>query len=329
MGQRANIIVVEQGRRDTYYTHWRANSLPCDLFWGPIYSTAFARAQRPVPGGELFDDVWAEGGAVIDLDNQILLLFGGEDLLYEVPLRRLFLRLLKNGWPGWDVRWAYEGVCDIADYLGLPRAAVLSRERPVNPKPRRFTVDETLRLIGTVASVKFSRGQLGLFPTRSGLEYNLSPGPGIIEMNRIGGVADYKAVDRVPMSGGFHIDETRQTVDFWTTSVAPNIVPRVVEWWPGWNVIWHQDRFEFQIERTDRRFDVSVPADEALLARIREILLREEKEDAVEGFLQVTRTLAKEGMKITDVNPHALRDARLTLPLELRAQMVEAAIAGL
>ena len=28
-------------------------------------------------------------------------------------------------WPGWEIRWAAEGLADIADYLGYPREKVL------------------------------------------------------------------------------------------------------------------------------------------------------------------------------------------------------------
>ena len=92
MGHRANLIVVRAGGYDLYYSHWAANTLPRDLFWGPAHALAFARAQRPAD--DWLDDVWAEGGAVIDPGARVLRLFGGEDLASDVPLRRLYLRLL-------------------------------------------------------------------------------------------------------------------------------------------------------------------------------------------------------------------------------------------
>ena len=59
MGQRANLILVERGRPVVYYTHWRANTLPRDLFWGPRYALPFFRSQRLIEDGTLLDEVWA------------------------------------------------------------------------------------------------------------------------------------------------------------------------------------------------------------------------------------------------------------------------------
>jgi hypothetical protein len=42
MGQGANLVILEHGwegpERHLYYTHWRANTLGCDLFWGPEHA---------------------------------------------------------------------------------------------------------------------------------------------------------------------------------------------------------------------------------------------------------------------------------------------------
>ena len=86
MGQRANLILVEKGKYQLFYSHWCANTLPRDLFWGPDHAQAFIRIQRPVGDSGWLDDVWAEGGAILDIDRKCLLLYGGEDILYDVPL---------------------------------------------------------------------------------------------------------------------------------------------------------------------------------------------------------------------------------------------------
>ena len=35
MGQLANLFLIGDGRIEIYYTHWCADTLPYDLFWGP------------------------------------------------------------------------------------------------------------------------------------------------------------------------------------------------------------------------------------------------------------------------------------------------------
>lgn len=66
MGQRANLIIVEYGKYELFYSHWAANTLTRDLFWSPEFATAFVQMQRQVDESGWLDDVWAEGGAVID-----------------------------------------------------------------------------------------------------------------------------------------------------------------------------------------------------------------------------------------------------------------------
>jgi len=92
MGQRANLIIVSNGSAEIYYTHHRATTLDKDLFWGPDYVKGFIRAQQPVLDRSLLDEIWAEGGAVMDLDKRHLLWFGVEFLTGRVPLRRLHAR---------------------------------------------------------------------------------------------------------------------------------------------------------------------------------------------------------------------------------------------
>jgi hypothetical protein len=54
-----------------FYSHWCANTLPRDLFWGPNHAAAFIRIQRAVDEDTgWLDEVWAEGGALLDFDRK-------------------------------------------------------------------------------------------------------------------------------------------------------------------------------------------------------------------------------------------------------------------
>ena len=88
--------------------------------------------QRKVDDSGWLDDVWAEGGAVIDWDNKVFLLFGGEELLWDVPLRRIYLQLVGYVWQDWTIRWAYEGIADIAEYVHYPRSQVIREYQEEN-----------------------------------------------------------------------------------------------------------------------------------------------------------------------------------------------------
>ena len=91
MGDRAQLVVLKNGRYDIYYDHWGSVRLPGYLFWGP--KTALDYFKRNERIEEWLDDIWAEGAALLDLDRQNLLFFGGEDLDDNVRLREEFLRV--------------------------------------------------------------------------------------------------------------------------------------------------------------------------------------------------------------------------------------------
>ena len=42
---------------------------------------------------------------VVDQDTRQLLLFGGEDIRFDVPLRRVYIELLGKVWKDWRVQW--------------------------------------------------------------------------------------------------------------------------------------------------------------------------------------------------------------------------------
>jgi hypothetical protein len=120
MGQRANRLLVSNSTYRLFYCHWCANTLDRDLFWGPEHAVAFTLQQQAVGEGGWLDDKWAEGGAVIDTDRRFPLFYGGEDILYHLPLRWVYLDLLRRVWKGWEIRWAHNGIFDIAAYVCVP-----------------------------------------------------------------------------------------------------------------------------------------------------------------------------------------------------------------
>lgn len=129
MGQRANLVIVRRGDWRLYYDHWCANRLDIELFWGPRLAAELIEQRAPLDDRQgWLDEVWCEGAAVLDEDRQVLLWFGGEDVLYDIPLRRAFLELMRCQWPGWEVRWG-PGTSS--------RSAPTSGSRPTSSWPRR------------------------------------------------------------------------------------------------------------------------------------------------------------------------------------------------
>ncbi len=330
MGQRANLILVEGREYRLFYSHWCANTLASDLFWGPEHAVDFIRIQRVLENSDWLDNVWAEGGAVVDLDRKHLLLFGGDDVGYNVPLRRIYLKLLAQVWTGWTVRWAHEGIADLADYVGYPRDLVLAKGKEdsadgtlIHPEQKDWT--------DLVASVRFGDGSLRLYPLAGGLPSYLTSGSKLVE--------SFRASDGLPRlalaewttefpSGGFHIDISERRLEFWTASDAADLGNRAARAWPGWQTQWHHDHYETHLERTGACLSFPLPARDSLLSSCREMLLQESSTSGVATIKELTdreRALGKD----VQVNSWALRDDRLELSKERRSSILNDAMSHL
>src|ERR1041385_5492181 len=104
MGQRANLILVDGTGYHLYYCHWCASELPQAVFWGPQFTIPDVLQQRAVgKDNGWLDDVWAEGGMLLDTVRHILLVYGGYDIPADPPLLRLYLELMRETWADWEV----------------------------------------------------------------------------------------------------------------------------------------------------------------------------------------------------------------------------------
>ncbi|MCA9184371.1 MAG: hypothetical protein R3E01_25650 [Pirellulaceae bacterium] len=329
MGQRANLILVADRQYELYYSHWCANTLPRDLFWGPDHATKFVQIQRSVDESGWLDNIWAEGGAVVDRDNKVLMLFGGEDVLYDVPLRRVYLQMLQRVWGQWTVRWAHQGIADLADYVAYPRYLVCSEwhddvpdeASPLAPPERK----DGTNVVGTV---RLADGTVRVFPLAGSVASYLFAGPDIVAHCPEAEAVDCERInewcgDSFPL-GGFHIDMAAKSLDYWTAFYAPEPVGAAMMW-PGWQVTWHRDRYESQVLATDGRLAFPFSSTETLQQRVSEMLLRESRLGGVAAIRQFTNDELAKGSKVT-VNPWALRNDDLPLDRTARERIVAFAL---
>lgn len=330
MGQRASLAVLTERGTELYYTHWRANTLERDLFWGPAHATAFIRRQRSeADGAEILDDVWAEGGAVVDHTRQVLLWYGGEDTRWNVLLRRVHQALMSRLWPGWAIEWAPEGIADIADALGISRDAVLTRERnPAHDPQVGFESSGNPDWSRTVLS-SLRNGELQLWTTCQDVDEVLSIGlPLLGSLAEVRGSAtlDWTKISEDTPTGGLHVDWDRRELSFWHAADLAGIRPHVHAWFPGWRVVWWRDRFEAQTAAAQGRLVLPTPESEidSLLASLREILLAEDRDYS--GL--IPSVLVKIGQPPQKINAFALRDDPLPLSPEERRRLLDEAMAG-
>ena len=326
MGQRANLIIVQYGEYELFYSHWAANTLTGDLFWSPELATAFIRMQQQVDKETgWLDDIWAEGGAVVDWDNKVFLLFGGEDILWDVPLRRLYLKLLEYIWQGWTIKWAYEGIADLADYVNYPRSKVLSKyddddEYDLSPPADKSEID-------IVGSVVLNDRSLKLFPIADDIHLLIESGAKLVnkieqqKYNALNSLYLQHWTENFP-KGGFHLDLSSRTLEFWIALDAPNIENRVRKNWAGWHTICHWDCFEFQLEKTRGNLEFPTPDDRTLRKNLEQILLKEKSRSSVDRLLQLSERERLKGNK-AQISPWALRDDRIELNLARRREILD------
>lgn len=304
MGHRAN-LVYKQGGYQLFYSHWAAITLPRDLFWGPERARDFILRQREVDGW--LDDRWAEGGALLDEDERVLLLWGGEDEGYEVPLRRRLLACMQVLWEGWSIRWAHRGIVDQAAHLGLPASTVLSPARPLFPATVWDEDDSSLVSLN------------GHYRRDANYVSDLlAAGPQFFE-SWPGGCPQIEFSE--PPMGGLDVLQDERRVYFWQGQPIARLAD-YEEVWPGWELIWEEDRLEAQLARAGGI--VRLPPDDTS-ERLRSMLLREPGSSPSDLVGRILLQACQDGQEVS-INPLALDDRRQELSLEERRALLEKAL---
>ena len=330
MGHRANLIIADERSYKLFYCHWCAISLAKDLFWGLDYAIEFIYNQERVDESGWLDDAFAEGGVVIDIYNKVLLFFEGDYLIYEISLKRLYLKLLAEVWQDWEVRWAYEGIAEIADYVGYPRSNLVNDwiENFDN-----FTLQlppEEISGMITVGSVVREDGQISLYSLEENVIFYLESGSRLIEAvqneQALKQLFLDELIDEFP-SEGFHLDFQTKILGFWTGDVLAKqeTESEISNYWQGWQVEWWRDCYELQLEKTKGLLRFSILSRESLEDKIKEILLSDSSFNPIDTLLNLKIT---KGEKYT-INPSTLKYAPLNLPDDIRRQILNDAFAKL
>lgn len=324
MGQRANLIIIDDGEYTLHYDHWCANRLDEILFWGVGYALDFFSSQEETGEDGWLDDIWAEGGAVLDMDKKHLLWWGGEDILYELPLRRAYLKLQQKIWNGWTIEWAHRGIVDLAEYVGYSKENVLSDRDKLSDAVKVYLAEQFPRA-ETLGSLKTTEGSVLLFPLLAWTENYLFNGVDLVsKCQSVKGLekvvwVDWRESGGFPQ-GGFHLDETNKTLEFWSVRVCPNIVEELKKIWDDWDIVWHRDNYEFQIEKLGDRI-VLPESDEAdLIRRLRQSLLREDGKSGLESALDVNETLRNAGESV-QINPWLFKSHHVGQPLASKLEI--------
>lgn len=328
MGHRANLILVDTTGYHLHYCHWCSNQITRDVFWGAEFTIPYILQQRLVNHEDgWLDDVWAEGGVLVDTARRVVLLYGGEDIQYFIPLRRLYLELMAETWSGWEIRWAHEGILEMADYVGVARNRVTAR-REVDDRVRELTPPDKPEYTITIGSAVLEDGALRLYALGGDLDWYLNRGPALSEMARANPGIDSLPLDEwqceFPQSG-FHLDTGKQQVAFWASN-DQSLVERVRPLWTGWDMVWLKDGYEYQTGLAGDRLRLPLKTTQDLLSDLEHILMIEGGSGlrTLRDFLQDRQTQGEQ----VEVNPYALRDDPQKVPLTNKRQILDAAIAA-
>jgi hypothetical protein len=200
MGSRAEIVVIDQGTQQKYYTHWGAQSLHLDLLPGAQAALRFATAQRQVENW-VYD---LEAAAVLDLDGRMLLWYSDE--CKERAIRSAVFETMRISWPDWIVHWAEFRERDLIDYCAgrWPQCIV------------------------TVVGGDKAR----LYTPAVDLATLLEQGPALVET--IAGWEEANRLSTMP-EHGLQLDPAQKSGAMWTVGGSSSAVEAIAEQWPGWS----------------------------------------------------------------------------------------------
>ncbi len=332
MGHRANLVIVNDASSyELYYCHWCANHIPHDVFWGPQYALSYIGQQQTVSENHWLDEIWAEGGVLVDLTRQNLLLYGGESLMFDIPLRRLYLELLSIVWDGWAIIWAHDGIGEIAEDVGLDRRDFFKRDDEFYTDPLSLNPPREKKYTSIVGSVVFEDQSLRLFPL-NGLRVSEYLGYGcdyLVEAARSNPGVDHLSLHEWLESaefplGGFHVDVGQKRLTFWSAD-DPGVEDLIIELYRGWDLIWLHDGYEAQIALTRGKLMFPSPSTDALLKNLESILMSDYS-GGLDSFLRLIDEKSKAGHDI-QINPNALREDPQKIAADLKRQIFDQAVA--
>ncbi|OKI63420.1 hypothetical protein [Micromonospora sp. CB01531] len=241
MGSRVNYVVVRDGRCERYAQGGGAGyGLDYHFAVGPDIALRWLAQLDDYRDDFWLDDLSCEGAVLIDVDARHLLLFtelGQVSLDWRYAYRAGLLDAYRRTWSGWTVSWAYDGIADLAAYLGEGREQVRSDstwwnglypdggERPDGP----------VEYLVSVADAGGCRAYA--LPFESCPPWLL--GPRLLD--RLGPRDLVTACSTHP-TAGLHLDLARRRAGLWTIRPLVGLAEKWSGVWPGWELeLWGDD----------------------------------------------------------------------------------------
>ena len=300
MGARANYFLIRDGTLRAFHAVSGADSMPSEMFWGEERAIPYVERLPEVNERSLLD---GDAGGVIDIDNNVLLLFGGP-VQSDIPLRRLYAKLALVGWFGWEVRWALAGRRELIRYLALPPDIAATTPADAGTKSKKPDQGDPLQPrkkqgpADTVISVHLRNGTLRLYPVCLSAITAQVPVLRLIEAANAHSAPPRlfwsDLTEKFP-TGGLHLDEGTQRGVWWAADTSHPICKSAGA--PGWNVEKLDDRFEVHVEETAGALHLPQRSQAQLIDKLRGIL-QIERTDILHGHEKRTFAAALEAVGI-------------------------------
>lgn len=253
MGHRANLVLVENKKYKIYYTHWKAQETPNILAQGLDFCEKYFKEFDE--NSWLMDNVFAEGGLLIDKDNKKILIFGGGDIGYTPVLQRLYCKHIVKIWKGWNAQWCSKGNVDFAEYLGIMEDRILAGCTPEFYEESEWsytmdkdrTQDEVITIIND-GIINDYKQDLGL----DGINVCIAKGETLKDI-----IPDELKIEKwhneIETTDCLLVDyDTRKIFVCWGKDTDSRHDEKIKEIWKGWQVQRQVDGLIFHFDYTNR-----------------------------------------------------------------------------
>lgn len=272
MGQRANCVIIQDGQHQIFFSRWGAVSIADLLLAGP--DVTIALSSEGYPDENLLNDVWGEGGVLIDVDKRHLL-FWSDYKIDEPYLRRPYLTVLRTLWPTWTVEWSTFKHVDLAQAIGWDEGRVLGLHEEVvsalrasaDPLIQAKDLQTQSAAEGAQAfiTLRTSMGDIFDYLSSSPTSSILSLGPHVITTLQDRQASETPHESAKLFAGAF-IDVPNQTLWVWeNSSLDPRYLVEIGRRWPGWAIQGHDSGIVHQVTLSGRDPSaIMIPAAQAV-----------------------------------------------------------------
>lgn len=323
MGHRTNLVIVTETGYELYYNHWIAHTLPFQVFWGPEHALKLIRMQAQREPDQWIDPVYAEGGILIDPFEQVVLIFGGTSISWNLSLQAVFIECMGYQWPGWKIQWAYDELYDFAAYLGIlpdfcQHFSLLEarKERMYQVEAPQFQVLAANATVWTLLSIRFDNRQVYFFPLHEDL-FNLLYSP-LQAFDALQQHLIYQTFDLSLMHNRLvdclHLDMHEHVVHVWSAEINPNL-QLLAHPWASWRLQHYGYDFSQYSQLVDHQVTLPIVDYAAIWEAIKNKLLSDQRNQAFDFFAKI---IAQSEAEIIQIPADTLKHREYHLPLEQR-----------